>query len=84
MNYKIPEQPENYFRVTLELDQPHDFLYEALLEALHNQNENEDLNQVSKTLLKKMFNEKKILIKGQTAKIKSSVNSGITYVDILL
>ena len=84
MTYKTPEQPENSFRITLELDTPQERLDLTLLEALKNQTENESLNKMSKTLLKKFFINKKILIKGQTAKPKSTVNSGTTFVDILL
>jgi hypothetical protein len=84
MTYKIPEQPENSFRIKLELDAPQERLDYALMDALKAQDENEDMKQMSKTLLKKLFVEKKILIKGQSAKPKSKVNSGETYVDILL
>jgi hypothetical protein len=84
MNYKIPEQPENSFRITLELDAPKASLDIVLLAALKKQTENENLSLMSKTHLKKLFSEKKILIKGQSAKAKSSINSGVTYVDILI
>jgi hypothetical protein len=84
MEYKIPKQPENSFRITLELGETHPCLQNALLDALKKQSENETLSQMSKTLLKKMFSEKKIFIKGQNAKPRSSVNIGTTFVDILL
>jgi len=84
MTYKIPEQPENSFRIILELESKEPRLDSVLMEALKAQNENEELNQISKLHLKRLFNEKKILIKGQNAKAKSSVNSGTTYVDVLL
>lgn len=84
MTYKIPEQPENSFRITLELEHAAPRLDLTLLDALHAQNENEDFKNISKAGLKKLFIEKKILIKGQSAKLKSSINQGTTYIDILL
>jgi hypothetical protein len=81
---KIPEQPENSIRIILELDVPESRLDLVLLEACKKQTENETLNLMSKTHLKKLFGEKKVLIKGQSAKAKSSVNRGVTYVDILV
>lgn len=84
MTIKIPTQPENSFRVKLVLEESQTRLDEVLAQALQAQSENEDLKNISKGQLKKLFTEKKVLIKGQVAKIKSAVNSGTTYVDILL
>jgi len=84
MTYKIPVPPENSFRVTLELEAPAARLDYALFDALKKQDENESLGRISKGNLKKLFTEKKVLIKGQTAKAKSAINSGTTYIDILL
>ncbi|MBT4792522.1 MAG: hypothetical protein HON90_13200 [Halobacteriovoraceae bacterium] len=84
MNYKTPAQPQNSFRITLELEESEPRLDSVLLDALKKQKENETLSLMSKTLLKKLFIEKKILIKGQNAKAKSPVNVGTTYIDILL
>jgi len=84
MTYKIPEQPDNSFRVTLELEASEPRIDLVLLDALKKQNENEDLNKISKIQLKRLFSEKKVQIKGQSAKAKSPVNSGTTYIDILL
>jgi uncharacterized FlgJ-related protein len=84
MTYTIPTQPENSFRVTLELETPETRLDIVLIEALKKQSENETLSLISKAQLKKLFTEKKVLIKGQNAKPKSPINSGITYIDILL
>jgi hypothetical protein len=84
MTYKIPEQPENSFRVTLELETPEPHLDSVLMGALKKQTENETFNQITKTHLKRLFTQKKILIKGQSARAKSRVNSGTTYIDILL
>lgn len=84
MTYKTPEQPENSFRVTLELEAPEPRLDKILLDALKAQKENEELNLISKAHLKRLFTEKKVLIKGQNAKAKSPIHTGITYIDILL
>ncbi|MCO4755293.1 MAG: hypothetical protein KC478_12480 [Bacteriovoracaceae bacterium] len=84
MNYKIPEQPENSFRVTVELEAPQPRLDVVLMNALKEQDENEALQLISKAHLKRLFTEKKVLIKGQNAKPKSTINSGTTYIDILL
>jgi len=84
MTIQTPEVPENSFRITLELENKETRLDLVLLDALGKQDENEDFKSISKTQFKKLFTEKRVLIKGQSAKAKSSVNSGITYVDILL
>ena len=84
MTYSIPEQPKNSFRVTLDLEAPVARLDIVLMEALKQQSENETLSTISKGHLKRLFTEKKVLIKGQKAKAKSPINSGITYIDILL
>lgn len=79
----IPEKPANSFRITLNLEQPEERMDNVLLNALREQNENEALKAMSRTGLKNLFNEKRILIKGQRAKSNSSLAKGITYVDIL-
>ena len=84
MSYKIPEIPENSFRITLDLEQSYPRLDIILFEALQSQNENDDLKSISKIQFKKLFTEKRVQIKGQNAKAKSPVNSGTTYIDILL
>ena len=84
MTIQTPEVPENSFRITLELKNKETRLDLVLLDALVKQDENEDFKSISKTQFKKLFTDKRVLIKGQSAKAKSSVNSGITYVDILL
>ena len=84
MNYKIPEQPENSFRVTIELETPEPRLDSVLMDALKKQTENEELSLISKTHLKRLFTDKRVLIKGQNAKAKSPLNCGVTFVDILL
>lgn len=84
MTYKTPEQPENSFRIILDLEDKADRLDVVLIDALKAQNENEELSSVSKAHMKRLFVDKKVLIKGQNAKPKSPINKGKTYVDILL
>jgi hypothetical protein len=84
MTFQAPAIPDNSFRVTLELTERADRLDVVLLDALKLQDENQDFKIISKIQFKRLFTEKKILIKGQNAKAKSPVNSGTTYVDILL
>jgi hypothetical protein len=55
----------------------------VLLAALRAQNENTKLKEISRSALKELFNQKKILIKGQRAKSSSALAKGVTYVDIL-
>lgn len=83
MTAKEPEKPENSFRIALNLDYPEDRMDNALLKALREQDENEKLKDISRGALKELFNQKKIMIKGQRAKSNSSLAKGITYVDIL-
>ena len=80
---KIPKQPENSFRVTLELGVKLPRLDSVLLEYLRHQERNADLKRISRTVFKKLFDEKRIVIKGQAAKPSSGLAAGTTYVDIL-
>lgn len=80
---KIPEQPANSFRIKLELEWPEDRMDNTLLNALREQNENEELKKISRAALKDLFTKKKIMIKGQRAKSNSALAKGVTYVDIL-
>ncbi len=79
----IPEKPANSFRVVLTLEYPESRMDNVLLNALREQNENQSLKNISRGALKELFNQKKIMIKGQRAKSNSSLAKGITYVDIL-
>lgn len=79
----IPTQPANSFRITLDLAAPESRMDNALLNAIRLQEENEKLKSVSRTMLKELFAQKKIMIKGQRAKSSSALAKGITYVDIL-
>lgn len=83
MDNNIPEQPANSFRVILNLDYPESRMDNILLNALREQNENLTLKNISRSALKDLFNNKKILIKGQRAKSNSALAKGLTYVDIL-
>jgi hypothetical protein len=83
MTANIPEKPANSFRITLNLEQPEERMDNVLLNALREQDENEALKNTSRTALKELFAQKRILIKGQRAKSNSSLAKGITYVDIL-
>lgn len=78
-----PAQPENSFRIALNLTHAEPRMDNVLLNALREQNENDALRAMSRTLLKDLFAEKKILIKGQRAKSSSALATGTTYVDIL-
>jgi hypothetical protein len=79
----IPEQPKNSFRIILTLNQKLPRLDTVLLEAIRGQDDNLELKRISRTAYKTLFNEKRILIKGQAAKPSSGLAAGITYVDIL-
>jgi len=80
---RIPEQPENSFRIILKLEYPESRMDNILLNALRDQNENLTLKNISRSALKELFNDKRVLIKGQRAKSNSALAKGITYVDIL-
>jgi hypothetical protein len=79
----IPERPANSFRIALNLDFPESRMDNTLLQALRDQNENEELKKISRAALKNLFGASKIFIKGQRAKSSSALAKGTTYVDIL-
>lgn len=83
MSPSEPVRPPNSYRVTITLDQSVDRMDNVLLDACRSQEENPALHTISRAALKQLFNEKKIMIKGQRAKSNSSLAAGITYVDIL-
>lgn len=83
MSEKIPPQPTNSFRITLELYRAEKRLDSVLLQAIKQQNDNLDLREISRTAFKELFNSGKIQIKGQNARPSSGLAKGITYVDIL-
>lgn len=79
----VPPQPENSFRIALTLEYPESRMDNVLLDALREQDENPKLKNISRSALKELFNQKKIMIKGQRAKSNSALAKGVTYVDIL-
>ena len=83
---KDPHEPPmiaGAFRIKLVMNSRQPRLDVHLLEALRGQDENDSLKRISRTQFKKLFDEKKILIKGQPAKPSSSLNTGTTYVDLV-
>lgn len=83
MTNTVPTLPADAFRVTLDLAYGETRMDNVLLEALRNQDENITLKNISRSGLKNLFANKKIMIKGQRAKCSSALARGITYVDIL-
>lgn len=83
MTTNVPAQPAQSFRLAINLDYPESRMDNTLLNALREQNENEKLKMISRTQLKDLFLNKKILIKGQRAKSSSALAKGTTFVDIL-
>ena len=79
----IPPQPEKSFRVSIEIFSKGERLDQLLLNALRQQSENLDLQNISRTKFKELFIKGKIQIKGQRARPSSSINRGVTYIDIL-
>lgn len=79
----IPPQPPRSFRITLDLYKRANRLDSVLLAALKEQRENLNLQNISRTQFKALFNEGKIVIKGQRATPKSAMAKGVTYIDIL-
>lgn len=78
-----PQKPANSFRIALNIEQAESRMDNVLLQALREQDENEELKVISRGALKELFNQKKIMIKGQRAKSSSALAKGTTYVDIL-
>lgn len=83
MELKPPPQPAGSFRVVLQLNYRAPRLDNILLEALRAQDESLEMKHLSRTKFKKLFDEKKILIKGQPARPSSAVAPGTTWVDVI-
>ncbi len=83
MEQHIPPQPPKSYRVVLDLVKPESRLDNVLLNALRTQKDNLNLKILTRGAFKKLFQDDKILIKGQRARPSSAINKGITYVDIL-
>ncbi len=79
----IPPRPPNSFRIVLDLEMRQKRIDTVLLQALRDQNENILLKQISRLAFKKLFDDKKIQIKGQNARPSSALAKGLTYIDIL-
>lgn len=79
----MPPELPGAFRVKLVMNTRQPRLDVHLLEALRGQDENPELKRISRTQFKRLFDEKKILIKGQPAKPSSSLNTGTTWVDVV-
>ena len=79
----IPARPAKSFRVTLNLNHRENRMDNILLEALREQEDHLTLRTISRTGLKSLFSENRVLIKGQRAKTSSALAKGTTYVDIL-
>jgi len=82
-NTTNPAPLANSFRIAINLEHAEPRIDNILLNALREQNENDELKAMSRTLLKDLFATKKIMIKGQRAKSSSALAKGTTYVDIL-
>lgn len=80
---QVPPIPENAFRIVLELAERQPRLDTLLLQAIREQERNEELKRISRTAYKQLFYDKRIVIKGQSATPSSSLAKGTTYVDIL-
>ena len=78
-----PPKPDNSFRVKIELAFKEPRLDSVLMVKLREQKENLDLRNITRGQFKKLFDEKRIRIKGQAARPSSSLAAGITYVDVL-
>jgi hypothetical protein len=83
MQDNIPPRPPNSFRIVLDLSSRQKRIDTVLLQALRDQDENMALKHITRTAFKKLFDDKKIQIKGQNTRPSSALAKGITYIDIL-
>jgi Pseudouridylate synthases, 23S RNA-specific len=79
----IPPQPPKSFRIVIELNKSSKRLDSILLAAMHEQSENMNLKNITRSKFKELFNDGKVMIKGQRATPSSALCKGTTYVDIL-
>lgn len=79
----IPARPAKSARIILNLNYPESRMDNILLAACREQEDNANLKIISRGALKNLFNEGKVMIKGQRAKSSSALAKGTTYVDIL-
>jgi hypothetical protein len=78
-----PPAPEGAVRVTLKLSSGGHRIDAILLEELRLRSENATLRNISRAGLKRLFKERRIVIKGQSAVPSSTLAAGTTFVDIL-
>ncbi len=83
MTHTPPPQPADSFRIALELSSGGHRIDAVLLEELRKQDRNSTLKNISRTALKKLFKDRKVHIKGQSAVPSSSLAAGTTYIDLL-
>ena len=81
--YQPPPQPEGSFRIPLHLNSGGHRIDAVLLEELRKQDRNSSLKNLSRAGLKRLFKERRILIKGQSAVPSSALAAGVTFIDIL-
>jgi hypothetical protein len=81
--FSPPPPPEGAVRVTLRLSSGGHRIDAVLLEELRNNAEQSALRNISRAGLKRLFKERRIVIKGQSAVPSSSLAAGTTFVDIL-
>lgn len=79
----IPPRPPKSFRITLQLERRERRLDNVLLKSIREQDENFKLKHISRQDYKALFDNGKILIKGQKARPSSAIATGTTYIDIL-
>jgi hypothetical protein len=79
----IPPRPPKSHRVVLNLNFRESRMDNVLLQALRDQSDNMSLKNISRSGLKDLFSNSKVLIKGQRARSSSAIAKGVTYVDIL-
>jgi hypothetical protein len=77
-----PTQPANSFRVVVDLGH-RQRIDTVLLAEIKAQDRNVTLKNISRTAYKKLFKDKRILLKGQSAVPSSLLATGVTYIDIL-
>ena len=79
----VPAQPKNSYRVQLQLTSGVSRMDSVLMQALRAQNDVLELKNISREQFKKLFKDKRVLIKDQVARPSSALASGTTYVDLI-
>ena len=81
--YPIFPQPPHSFRLEINLETGGHRIDSVLLERLKEQDRCVALKNISRSALKKLFKDRKIQIKGQSAVPSSTLAAGVTFVDVL-